>query len=431
MLVVLIIVGVLIAIIVPAVQRARESTRQAQCIHYQGQLAKAVHMHIAHEPYGRFPGYRAFASDGTTVVGWAPQVFDYLGKSDLPADPNAAKYLEILVCPSNQGPKDRPRLNYVVNGGQAGLDSPADGIFFDHAQDAKVFITKDDFGDGLTNTILLAENLDATEWTATDEASQCILWPLTAGNEVNSGTGARPSSHHPGGFVAAFADGSVKFMTESEINDDANVHTDQSTYVAMLTPGGNDTGTVSGGPGGGGSGGDDDDEPTGPCGLTGTYYEGDNWTGTSASRVDTTLHFPFGSGVFNGASVPYDIPLANWTNPNSPLPLWTASWVGRIKADYTETYTFKMTVDNTVWVYINGNEIGYWDPQTVPQLHIWVDTDPVQMTAGEWVDIEVRWREWANASGTAPTGTPSHLSVQWESPSTPQQEIPCENLRTD
>ena len=249
MLVVLIIVGVLIAVVVPAVQRARESARMADCIHRQGQLTKAVHMHIADEPYGRFPGFRAFAADGTTTIGWAPQVFEYLGRGDL--DPTQATYIETLVCASDQGPKDNPRLNYVVNGGQAGVDSPADGIFFDHAKPPgeRVYITKDDFADGLTNTIMLAENLDATEWTATEETSQCILWPLTSGNEVNNGTGARPSSHHPGGFVAAFADGSVKFMSETEINDDTDVHTNDSYYVALLTPGGDDT--TGSGPGGG------------------------------------------------------------------------------------------------------------------------------------------------------------------------------------
>ena len=129
MLVVLIVVSILIAIVVPAVQRSRESARMAQCIHNQGQLAKAIHMHVADEPYGRFPGYRAFAAAGTTTIGWAPQIFEYLGNNNQPQDPNEATYIEALVCPSNQGPKDAPRLNYVTNGGQAGIDSPADGIF--------------------------------------------------------------------------------------------------------------------------------------------------------------------------------------------------------------------------------------------------------------------------------------------------------------
>ncbi|MCG8586673.1 MAG: DUF1559 domain-containing protein, partial [Pirellulales bacterium] len=151
-----------------------------------------------------------------------------------------ATFIELLVCPSDQGPTNAPRMNYVVNGGQPGSDSPADGIFFDHAKAERVYITKDDFRDGLANTIMLAENLDSTSWDVTDEANQCILWPLTDSNEINNGTGARPSSHHPGGFVAAFADGSVKFLSETPLNEDAAVHTEGSVYVAYLTPGGDD-----------------------------------------------------------------------------------------------------------------------------------------------------------------------------------------------
>ncbi|MCG8584393.1 MAG: DUF1559 domain-containing protein, partial [Pirellulales bacterium] len=230
MLVVLIIVGLLIAIIVPAVQRSREAARQAQCISHQAELAKAVHMFVAADARGNFPGFRYQASDGGETVGWASQVFKYLGRSDL--DPTQATFIDVLVCPSDQGPRSNPRMNYVANGGQAGIDSAADGIFFDHAKPLieRVYISKSDFVDGLSNTILIAENLDATYWNVTDEVNQCILWPLTAGNEVNRGSGSRPSSHHPGGFVATFADGSVKFMAETDFNSDAAVHTDQSIY---------------------------------------------------------------------------------------------------------------------------------------------------------------------------------------------------------
>ena len=255
MLVVLIIVGVLIAIIVPAVQRSRESARMAQCISHQGELTKAVQMYVTADRFGRYPGYRYQqdpSDEDSPVIGWAAQVFKYLGRNDL--DPEQASFIEVLACPSDSGPRDTPRMNYVVNGGQPGIDSPADGIFFDHAKEGRVYISNEDFHDGLTNTILLAENLDATEWYKTKETDQCILWPLVEGSEINNGVGgsenvSRPSSHHPGGFVAAFADGSVKFMSEVELNEDEAVHTNGSIYVAYLTPGGDDQSAVHDGPG--------------------------------------------------------------------------------------------------------------------------------------------------------------------------------------
>ena len=260
LLVVLVIVGILIAVTVPAIQRARASARQAQCIQQQGQLSKAVHLHLADEPYGRFPGFRGFAADGTTVASWVPQLFEYLGRRDVNGAASNPTYVELLVCPSDHGPTDAPRLSYVVNGGQPDIDSPADGVFFDHAKPVgeRTYITKDEFADGLANTILLTENLDATRWDEAGETNLCVLWPLAAGDEINRGSGARPSSHHSGGFVAAFADGSVRFLAEDRFNDDPNVYTDQSIYAAMLTPGGNDA--WDGGGGGGGGGGEP--EPT-------------------------------------------------------------------------------------------------------------------------------------------------------------------------
>ncbi|MCG8586855.1 MAG: DUF1559 domain-containing protein, partial [Pirellulales bacterium] len=240
MLVVLIVVAAMMAIIVPAVQRSRESARKTQCTNHQADLAKAVHLHVAGDSFGRYPGYRANTADDSGVIGWAAQVFNHLGRNDI--DPTQGTYIEVLTCPSDAGPRTGARLNYVVNGGQAGSDSRADGIFFDHTTslENRVYITNDDFRDGLRNTIMLAENLDATEWTDTDEDNQCILWPLTSGNEVNRGEGPRPSSHHPGGFIATFADGSTKFLTDERFNDGDDPYGDDSMYVVMLTPGGLD-----------------------------------------------------------------------------------------------------------------------------------------------------------------------------------------------
>ncbi|MCG8587452.1 MAG: DUF1559 domain-containing protein, partial [Pirellulales bacterium] len=147
MLVVLIIVGVLAAITVPAVQRSRESARRAQCISHEGDLTKAVQMYTTRDANGRFPGFRALAAD-TPEISWAAQVFSFLGRNDL--DGTQPTFVEVLACPSDQGPRNVPRLNYVVNGGQAGVDSPADGIFFDHAKPVaeRVYMTKDDILDG-------------------------------------------------------------------------------------------------------------------------------------------------------------------------------------------------------------------------------------------------------------------------------------------
>jgi prepilin-type N-terminal cleavage/methylation domain-containing protein len=81
MLVVLIIVGVLLALVVPAVQKVRESARLAQNIENQRQLATAVQTFVGSK--GHFPGYKFFLTDGTTAAGWVGQILPYIGRQDV------------------------------------------------------------------------------------------------------------------------------------------------------------------------------------------------------------------------------------------------------------------------------------------------------------------------------------------------------------
>ena len=428
------------AIVVPAVQRSRESARQAQCISHQADLAKAVHLYVTADRFGHFPGFRYQASDGgSPEIGWAAQLFKYLGRGDL--DSTQATFIEVLTCPSDSGPRNNSRMNYVANGGQAGSDSAADGIFFDHAKTVaeRVYISKDDFFDGLSNTIMIAENLDATNWNMTDEANQCILWPLTAGNEVNNGTGSRPSSHHPGGFVTAFADGSVKFMAESEINDDVNVHTDTSIYVALLTPGGSDLSSP-----GGGSGPPPDCDDSGYCpppepgtgyvaGLSGEWHHGQGTGGPGGyvspdpnspvvlTRIDANLEYPFGNnrfggyGPFNAKPEPFVGPFTE-SEGTTHLVVYSAQlWI-----PVDGPITFFAEHDDVTMLWIDGEHLmDNW----IPPGHIWghYEVGEINVSGGQWVDILV----W---SGNV--GGPNFFSLRWAYTGQGTQAIPDEFFRT-
>jgi prepilin-type N-terminal cleavage/methylation domain-containing protein len=258
MLVVLIIVGVLIALVVPAVQKIRESARLAQNIKNQRELVLAVQMFVTNE--GHYPGYKFML--GGNEAGWVGQILPYIGRSDI-YETNLAStpYIEILVSPVDDGPRDQPRLSYVVNGGLPDQFDPetdgglpagttaadgVDGIFYDHTMSTTPRVSNDDIIDGLKHTMLLSENIDARYWTDVTEPYQCILWqsvaePLAAGKGINMGVGtsggshtvARPSSHHPNGVVAGFADGTSRFIVET---------IDPAVYRDMLTPRGKDVG---------------------------------------------------------------------------------------------------------------------------------------------------------------------------------------------
>ena len=178
LLVVISIIGMLAALLLPAVQAARESGRRAVCVSNQRQLGLAV---INYESIkGAFPGYRnvqAVFGKGSNSpqarpVGWMFELLPFMDRNDIynlygdigsdgEVDPNtnmAYKLqapdlgLQIAVCPSDaqigakQGlvPVDSAHCSYVCNAGMADMgqtaavnagkprDPQPNGVFFDH-----------------------------------------------------------------------------------------------------------------------------------------------------------------------------------------------------------------------------------------------------------------------------------------------------------
>ena len=161
------------------------------------------------------------------------------------------------------------------------------------------------------------------------------------------------------------------------------------------------------------------------CGVTGTYYTG-NFGGTTVTRIDPSVHLPFGAAFFgyNFWNIPLPGSLTSGWNTGS---FGSGVWKAQIKSDYTEPYTFHLACDNDAWLYINGSQVIQRFAGNAGGCTGCVDTyqasSSVSMTAGQWVDIEVRLKE------TTPGSSPSHVSVKWESGSTPLAPIPCSNLR--
>jgi prepilin-type processing-associated H-X9-DG protein len=235
LLVVITIIGTLMALLLPAVQSARESARRAQCNNNAYQLSRAM---IEYEQ-GRksFPGYLNFfggASSATSSgiaqngvnVSWVVPLLPFLGKNDVYNSlqtvvnnntvgnwqhPTVAG----LVCPSDLPDTlgmGSTTLGYVVNRGRNGWNSsPAVGVCFDQtlkttagapipvAQVGLDYLTSHD---GSTNTLLLAEALltpSGINPTLAPMAPPALYLQTPSGEDTASSGAVAPTSITPNG----------------------------------------------------------------------------------------------------------------------------------------------------------------------------------------------------------------------------------------
>ena len=268
LLVVIAIIGVLVALLLPAVQAARSAARRIHCLNNVKQWGLALHNY--HDTEGSFP-YGCISDGGVGIDAsydrktWVIALWPYIEEDGISgiynqkrafwhSDNERARTLEVSLyyCPEDGGARmwranqwPHVRGNYVVNFGNANflqtepryLDAP----FGDFRNGQGVQTRMRQFTDGTSKTILLSElrrapteeSFDVRGSIVNNTSGGCQFMTKSAPNSgvdrciCRAGDDPAPCtdtpapdgwvsarSWHRGGVQCLFADGSGRFVTD-------------------------------------------------------------------------------------------------------------------------------------------------------------------------------------------------------------------------
>lgn len=248
------VVAILVALLLPAIQGARESARKLQCSSRLKQLGVALHAHTSSS--GRLPAGWTFDASRSSAFGWAAQTLPYLEEqsrweridfrrpiatqlNNLPAESIGA-----FTCPSDfskhyfdlYAEKDAheeggqsstlvlaklPSSNYAGVFGESDPDDvpgpPGEGAFI-----AERGIRLHEFRHGTSKTLLVGERTArklATTWLGFDVRGEDAQGRVTGNAFLGPNRGDADEcefdSRHLDGVNFLWADGHVTFVTNS------------------------------------------------------------------------------------------------------------------------------------------------------------------------------------------------------------------------
>jgi type II secretory pathway pseudopilin PulG len=210
-------IGILIALLLPAVQAAREAARRSVSTNNLRNIMLALMVHESE--HKTFPAYANFDAQGKPLLSWRVHILPYLEQQalyqefhlDEPWDSEHNKKLIPLMPKLYLDPSSRMS---TADGKTHYLGVRGEGRAFTDAQEGRKLAS---ITDGTSNSIAVVQTGDAAAviWTKPDD------WQPEENNLM------KPFDRlHPTGFLAAYCDGRVSFI---------GYDMDRSIFKALLT----------------------------------------------------------------------------------------------------------------------------------------------------------------------------------------------------
>lgn len=273
LLVVIAIIGVLIALLLPAIQAARESSRRTKCQNHLRQVGLGIQNYVAANK--KFPAGKKYSGarhlPTTQSLSWSSFLLDYLEQgntlqkidysvplSDPINLPTTSQLIEVYLCPSTSRmeqhrgedhrlvslPQPGGGMGCIDYLGVSGPDKDAEppGVVTEYGRQRGVLvgnkglenedtiiepppIRPEEITDGLSNTLCVAECTGrGVEFDAEDNKIKSLNGAWASGSNVShitKGINQEPTpdawyneaimSDHPGGAHLLMCDGSVHF----------------------------------------------------------------------------------------------------------------------------------------------------------------------------------------------------------------------------